>query len=456
MQKLMLALDRWLRSHRTLVLLTWLALLVLALPFAAKQSDHLSGGGYAIPGSGSQKLFERLPQVQPGAENARLAIVLVPASGATGSTAMQAALNRARSEIASVHDVSLSPAARLSATHQIAAAGIHQRPLVIPLDASVSEENAINLAVELRKQLGLDSAQNGAVATHLVGQSALWAGLQDLSKKDLATAERSGFPIVALILIAVFGSLVAAMLPLALGATSVLITGAIIYWLSQATEMSVFVTNMASMIGIGVAVDYSLFVLARYRQEVGAGASSEQARATALATSGVAVVFSAATVVTALLGLYLVHATAIRSLALGAIIVVTISVLAASTLLPCLISLLGERTNGQGRVFARFTQAGHSLRQRLRPAATTATNEGGAEQRRGFWERWTATITRRPALVAATAAAAMIALALPALKMHTADGALRQFPQGNETRVGFEAAASVSGRGASTPLEVLV
>jgi uncharacterized membrane protein YdfJ with MMPL/SSD domain len=86
---------------------------------------------------------------------------------------------------------------------------------------------------------------------------------------------------VALILVAVFGSLIAATLPLALEAVSVLITGAIIYLLSLTMEMSVFVTNMASMIGIGAAVDYSLFVLARYRQEIKAGAAPEQARATA-------------------------------------------------------------------------------------------------------------------------------------------------------------------------------
>ncbi|HEX5308900.1 MAG TPA: MMPL family transporter [Solirubrobacteraceae bacterium] len=456
MQRLMLALDRWLRGHRTPVLITWLALLLIALPFAAKQSDHLSGGGYSIPGSGSQTLFERLPHVAPGAQNARLAIVLVPAGRTTGAHAMQASLARAQSKVATVADVTLAPAARAAAIHQIAAAGSRQRPLVVPLAASVNEENAINLAVELRKQLGLSSPQDSAVAVHLVGQSALWAGLQDLSKKDLATAERTGFPIVALILVAVFGSLVAAALPLALGGVSVLITGAIVYWLSQATEMSVFVTNMASMIGIGVAVDYSLFVLARYRQEVRAGASAEQARATALATSGVAVVFSAATVVTALLGLYLVHATAIRSLALGAIIVVTISVLAASTLLPCLISLLGERTHGQGRVFAWLTRKTRSLTKGgASPQSANSTTTDNAHKR-GFWEAWTARVTRRPALVAATAAAVMIALALPALKMHTADGALRQFPPGNETRTGFEAAASVSGRGASTPLEVLV
>ena len=106
------------------------------------------------------------------------------------------------------------------------------------------------------------------VTPYLAGQPAAWAGLQELSKEDLEKAETIGFPIVALILLAVFGSLAAASLPLVLGFVSVILTGGVIFLLSQQMEMSVFVTNMASMIGIGVAVDYSLFILARYREEV--------------------------------------------------------------------------------------------------------------------------------------------------------------------------------------------
>ena len=118
--------------------------------------------------------------------------------------------------------------------------------------------------------------------------------MQDLSQHDLEKSEQTGFPVVLLILLAVFGSLAAASLPLALGVVSVLVTGGLIYFLSLAMEMSVFVTNMASMIGIGVAVDYSLFVLARYREEIRAGRAPDDARGVALATSGVAVLFSGA------------------------------------------------------------------------------------------------------------------------------------------------------------------
>ncbi len=433
MQNLMLKLDRWLRRRRRVVIGVWLILVLAAVPFAAKQSEHLSGGGYTIPGSDSQKVLKQLPAIAPGAQRARLAGVLVPTGNATAGE-MSAALAQLNAATRSTAHVSISPAVRVQTQRAIAAAGTHQRTLVAPFDMTVNEEGATNVATKLRSKLNLNGPDNGPVALHLVGQSALWAGLQDLSKKDLAKAEATGFPIVALILVAVFGSLIAASLPLALGLVSVLITGAIIYFLSLTMEMSVFVTNMASMIGIGVAVDYSLFVLARYRQEIRAGADPVKARATALATSGVAVIFSGATVVTALVGLYMVRAAAIRSMALGAIVVVTVSVLAASTLLPCLISVLGERTHTRGRVFAWISARLPSPK--------------------GFWENWTARVTRRPALTAATAALTMLALASPALHLKTTDGALRQFPKGNETLRGFQAAAAVAGPGASSPFEV--
>src|SRR5205085_5105776 len=123
---------------------------------------------------------------------------------------------------------------------------------------------AQEVAVDVRNRLHTADGARDGVGAHLIGEGALYAGLQDVTKKDLAKAESVGFPVVMLILLAVFGSFAAAALPLLLGVFSVVITGALIFLLSRSMDMSVFVTNMASMIGIGVAVDYSLFVLARY------------------------------------------------------------------------------------------------------------------------------------------------------------------------------------------------
>ena len=171
------------------------------------------------------------------------------------------------------------------------------------------------------------------------------------------------------------------MLPLALGAVSVLTTGALIYFLSRSMEMSIFTTNMASMIGIGVAVDYSLFVLARYREEIAAGREPDEARGVALATSGIAVLFSGLTVIASLAGLLLIDTTALRSMAIGAMLVVAVSVLTASTLLPALISLFGRRAHEPGRLLRPARRRGRRAAPAPCRSAPRATPSGSAGPR---------------------------------------------------------------------------
>jgi uncharacterized membrane protein YdfJ with MMPL/SSD domain len=247
----------------------------------------------------------------------------------------------------------------------------------------------------------------------------------DLTKDDLAGAERVGFPIVALILIAVFASLIAALLPLLIGGVSVLITAALIAIIAKHYTMTFYVPNMASMIGLGVAVDYSLFVVVRFREELRAGADRVTARATAMATSGTAVLFSGLAVVVALAGLLLVPTPAIRSMAVGAMIVVLVAMVACATLLPALLAICG-----------RWISPG-------RPDP-------------GMFRRWSERVVARPALAGAGALAILLLLAIPVLGLRTGEGALRQFPKDNETRVGFDAARSLRGAGDITPLRILI
>jgi RND superfamily putative drug exporter len=445
MQAAMDRLDSFTRRHRIPVALAWLAVLLAALPFAARQTEHLTSGGFAVPGSGSAAVDRGLAAFD-GAQREQLAVVLARKPGVTDGD-VRTGIDRVRAVAARVDGVSVSKRAADAAKQRVAQAAI----TVLPLDVAGDQDAAANAAADMRDGLGVAGPGNGPVELHLVGQQALWAGMQDLSKHDLEQAERAGFPIVAIILLAVFGSLAAAALPLALGFASVAITGAIIFFLSQSTAMSVFVTNVASMIGIGVAVDYSLFVLARFRQEIAAGADREAARATAMRTSGIAVAFSGVTVIIALAGLFLVDSTTIRSMAIGAIVVVAISILAAITLLPALMSLLGRRAYTRGRaaiVGVLLVRARRSMRRR---AGSTHPDR----IRRPFWESWTERIMRHPWLAGGLSAAALLVLAIPALSLEFGDGALRQFPAGNETRVGAELAAKATGPGASGPAMVL-
>ena len=437
----MLSLDRFLRRHRRAVLVAWAVVFIAALPFAAKQSENLTGGGFAVPGSQSDAVQDALERDFDATERAKLGVVLIGSPGATRAD-QRAALDRLRSAVADVDHAVLPPAA-LAQAARVAP----DQTAILSLVVDVNDWKAIDVATDLRKELGIGEplGSEGPVTTHLIGQGALWAGLQDVSKDDLATAETFGFPIVALILLTVFGSLAAAALPLALGLVSVLTTGALIYFLSRSMEMSIFTTNMASMIGIGVAVDYSLFVLARYREEIAAGREPDEARGVALATSGIAVVFSGLTVIASLAGLLLIDTTALRSMAIGAMLVVAVSVLTASTLLPALISLFGRRAYEPGRVLGRLAAATHA-RAGARP---------GRASREPFWERWTARVMRRPVVAILAAGSVLLALGIPTLSMKTADGALDQFPRDHETRVGFEAAAAVGGPGAGAPITVM-
>jgi uncharacterized membrane protein YdfJ with MMPL/SSD domain len=429
MRKLMLSLDAFVRRRRRLVLGAWLLLALAAAPFAARQSDRLSGGGFDVPGSSSLEVERTLERQFPQVEASPLAAVIAPGSGATRRD-VRRARQRLLDAVAADPRVGLAP----RATERRPSV---RRPVLIPLRIGVGNDDSVDVARGLRERLGDD--EGAPVRVHLAGYGALWSGLGEVSKEDLERAEMLGFPLVALILLAVFGSLAAAALPLALGAVSVMVTGALIYLLSLQMEMSVFVTNMASMIGIGVAVDYSLFVLARYREEVREGHSPEEARGRAMASSGVAVLFSGLTVMVSLAGLWLIPNAAIRSMALGAILVVAVSMLASATLLPALIALMKRRAVAPGRFAGALGR-----RARL------------VFRRRDFWTRWTRAVMRRPVVSVLLAAGALLAVAAPTLELETGAGSLRQFPADAEAVAGARAAARASEPGASSPVFVLL
>ena len=274
---------------------------------------------------------------------------------------------------------------------QAARAGVDKPIVLMALRVTGSADQTADAAAEIRKNADILEGDDAVVPIHLVGLQALWAGMQDLSKEDLEKAEGIGFPIVFIVLLLIFGSVAAALLPLSLGFIAVAITGAIVYFLAQAIQMSIFVTNISSMLGIGVAVDYSLFVLARYREEIKRGASEDVARTAAMRTSGLAVAFSGVTVIIALAGLFLIDSKTAHSMAIGAIVVVAVAVLAAVTLLPALIATLGRRAYEPGKVVGKVVA---KLSRKPKPEAVP------------FWTRWTNRLMNRPVLYASAATAA--------------------------------------------------
>jgi len=431
MQSAMNRLAAFVRTRRKLVLGVWLALFICALPFAAQQTKHLTSGGFEVPGTGSSAVDEQIGRFS-GQEGETLGVV-VQRKGTPEQMAQ--AVDRVSAAAKAVDHVDIAPAT----VQQLKQAAARQPVVVVPLVVDGKVDDILQAAKDLRAELEVGEVSDG-VQNYVVGQQALWAGMQQIQQENLESAERRGFPAILIVLIAVFGTVLAALLPAALGVVAVVLTGAVIYLLSLTLTMSVFVTNLTSMLGIGLAVDYSLFVLMRYREELHDGKDREAALATALRTSGATVVFSGITVMISLAGLFLLNSTAVRSLAIGAITVVAFSIIGAITLLPALITLAGRRVEGRG-VIVGFVSAQY---RKLRPARPQPVS---------FWERWSNTVMRHSVLSALLSGAILLALAIPALSLQFGNGALRQFPAGYETRVGFDLAKTQLAAAGQSPGE---
>ena len=440
MKDAMRSLAQVLGRRRRWVVAGWVLIVLFALPFAAKQTDHLTGGGFDVPGSQSMKVSESL-QEEFGSQADGIGVVLQAEPGATAAE-RSAAVTRLRGEVATLDDVTLPPKAAAQARRQLQGTDV----VLVPLRSELSSDELIDPAATLREDLDPGTAEAG-VTPYLVGQPTIWAGMQEISKEDLAKAEGTGFPIVAIILLVVFGSLAAAALPLALGFVSVLVTGALIYFLSLGMTTSVFVTNMASMIGIGVAVDYSLFILARYREEREAGHEPGEARALSLSTSGLAVTFSGLAVIISLAGLWRVDNQALRSMALGAMTVVAVSILTATTLLPALIAMLGDRVLPGGIVGKVERFIGRRFYRRR-------TAEQMAAGKNRFWRGWTERVMARPWTAIVGVSAVLLLLASPLLSLETGTEAIAQFPKDSDVRVGTEI-ASEELNGGTDPVQIV-
>jgi RND superfamily putative drug exporter len=305
------------------------------------------------------------------------------------------------------------------------------RAAFVPIGYTGATASSIDEATRLRRKLVQTTA---SVQTRVIGEPAIWSNFEQVAKQQLKRGESLGFPLILLILLAAFGTVVAAVAPVALGAAAVFLTGAVIYWLSRSFEISVYVTNMASMIGIGVAVDYSLFIVSRFRRELHEGATQEEALGRALASSGTAVVFSGAAVAVSLAALFAIDVNALRSMAVGAIVVVCISVLASTTLLPALLAAVGSRVD------------------RFRLRVPWHTGEEGSD---AFWTRWASRVMRRPAPALLAGAAVMLALAVPLLSMQTFNRGLDELPRTAEVHVATLQAQRLAGPGFDSPVHVV-
>ncbi|MBW0016303.1 MAG: MMPL family transporter [Mycobacterium sp.] len=426
----MMRLSRSLRRYRWLVFTGWLLALVPAIYLAMTQSGHLTGGGFEVAGSQSLLVHDQLDQQYHGQGASSLALVAAPRPDASYQDINDAVaqLRHIAADIPGISEVP-NPTQRPPQP---------DRPYVVSL--RLESHNTSDVAKQLRTRVGIQGDQagqtaDGRVRLYVIGQGALSAAAAANTKHDIAKAEEWNLPIILIVLLAVFGSLAAAAIPLTLGVCTVVVTMGMVYLLSMFTTMSVFVTSTVSMFGIALAVDYSLFILMRFREELRSGRQPTEAVDAAMATSGLAVVLSGMTVIASLTAIYLINTPALRSMATGAILAVAVAMLTAATLTPAALATFG-------RSAAKRSVLLHWSRQ---PEYTQSR----------FWTRWVTRVMRRPWMSALSASVVLIAMAAPALSMVLGNSLLRQFDSSHEIRAGVAAAAQALGPGALGPVQVL-
>ena len=316
-----------------------------------------------------------------------------------------------------------------------------RRTTLIPVTLVGTLDDATARAADFLAAVHRERSDGIEVLT--VGQLSVSEEQNTIAEEDLVVGESFGIAAALVILVVVFGALVAAGLPLLLAVAAIVTAFGLTAAISHLFELSFFVTNMITMIGLAVGIDYALFVVERYREERRRGVAQLDAIATAGGTASKAVLFSGMTVVFALSGMFLLPSNLFRALGAGAIVVVVVAVAATLTLIPALLGLLGDWVDWPRR-------RGHD------PFAAVhrGAHDPGAAGR-GFWGRLTRAVMARPALSAALAVVLLGAAALPYFGINTGFAAAESFPE-SEVKDAFDILEQDFSAGLLAPVDLVV
>ena len=298
--------------------------------------------------------------------------------------------------------------------------------------ASESDEHIDRLYDLVRAQDGRDG-----FSVAITGAGTWEREARDLAASDLRRGELIGIPIALIVLVFVFGAVAAALVPLALAVVAIALASALTVLMGAVFDVSVFAVNVITMMGLAVGIDYSLLIVSRYREERRAGRDIGAAVAHAGATATRAVFFSGGIVVVALTGMLIVPFSVFTSLGAGAIFVVVAAVVAALSLLPAVLRLLGDRVD----------------RLRVRRSPGRSTENGDPD---GFWTRAARTMMRRPLASLVLSCGALLLLAVPMLHMQTGMPGVREFPDSTSGKRAFTALKDQFSAGLTSPIVVAV
>lgn len=414
--------TRFVTARPRLALLAALVITALAVFAGSGVADRMGSGGWTAPGAESTYATKALEREFP-ASQPNLLLLVHSGSASVDDPAVAAEAARLTERLAAEEGVTgvgsywqgKSPALRSEDGHEALVAAR------IEGEEKAAGEILDRIAPAYR-------GEHGPVEVSVGGPVAVQHDMQTIIEEDLLRAELIALPVTLVLLVMVFGSAVAALLPLGVGIVAILGTNAVLRGITEFTDVSVFAQNLTTALGLGLAIDYALFIVRRFREELNAGADTRSAIGTTLRTAGRTVLFSALTVAVSLAAMLVFPQYFLRSFAYAGIAVVLLAAAAALILLPAALMLLGPRVNS--------LDLRRLLRRRRRSTVADPSIPPGRDTGPGArWGRFAALVMRRAPVFAVLTTVGLVLLGLPFLgvKFGTADH--RQLPATAESRV---------------------
>jgi len=409
--------------YRWAVVLAWAALVVASVFLAPNLGERLKGGGF----EGANSEAERVQDIMSGEFGVSPATLTVVFEGD--------GLPAGSEEFQERQDAALEGLRDMPETEQVTTYSDAEDPRFVSEDGeksyalvsfNVSVDETEDLVGEVRGHL-----RSGSLETYVTGAPAVYQDITEASNEDIKRAEKYAFPFALVILIVAFGTLVAAAIPVVIGGVSVLVALATLYFVAGAYDMSVFVLTISTMLGLGLGIDYALFAVSRFREELEDYPVSE-AVPRMVATAGRSIFFSGTAVLIGLSGLLFFPFMFMRSIGVAGVVVVFVSVTAALTLLPASLGIIGHRINA------------------------LAVRRRGVTPGAGFWGRSAEVVMRHPLIVLLIVGVLLAALLYPVTHMRVGIPEASVLPQKYESRAGDDILKRDFDYAALNPMEVIV
>jgi RND superfamily putative drug exporter len=386
------------------ILTAVLALLGISIVFGGAVTQKLGVGGFTDPAAESEQVADFLDQNFPTTPN--LVLQVVARSGAVKNSDVVAAADRVRQL------VEAEPAAKVVGSFSQAAdlRSRDGRSGLILVHVGGTLDEATKTAIRIIDTLATDDP---AVDLRAGGPLGVSVEIEDRVNHDLVISESIALPILLAVLVIVFGGLVAALLPLAIGITSIVLTLLVLAIMVSITDVSVHALTVATAFGLGLSIDFGLLMVSRFREELAKGKDHPSAIIATVTTAGRTIIFSAATVTLAMSGLLVFPTYFLRSTAITASAVVILSALSAIVVLPALLALLGKRIDSLAVIRRKVPLSADSL----------------------FWRRCAEAVTKRPLWFALPVIAMLLVLGIPFLRVQLAMPDDRALPSGSNARL---------------------